>query len=212
MTELQNPYVAVTSGNKITYGGNQGMSDSPIIQKCGCGVVASADVIIYLRKPSQTPPLTLEKYNKFLRFLNRHYLPLIPKFGLNPLVLSAGVNLYFRKRKMPYKASWLCSGEKLYSRIETQLSDNIPVILSVGTNFPCFWQKNNLNLYSKLNNSYIKASSARAHFVTATGIDSQYIRISSWGRELYISKSEFKEYIHAHSNSFLCNMLKISRT
>lgn len=211
MTELKNTYISVKNGDIKTYGGSQNLSESRAIQRCGCGIVAAADLILYLRNNETSSPLSLYSYNRFLKFLNKRYLPLIPKLGMNSLTLTVGLNLYFRDKKLPYKASWLVSGEKFYSRLEEQLSENIPVIMSVGPNFPCFWQKNNLNLYTKVNECYVKTSSARAHFVTATGIDEQYIRISSWGRELYISRKEFSDYMHAHSNSFLCNMLKISK-
>ncbi len=211
MTELKNNYISIKNGNEKTYGGSQSLSDSPAIQKCGCGIIAAADLILYLREFGSSSPLSICSYNKFLKYLKRHYLPLIPKFGMNAVMLTAGLNLFFRDSKLPYRASWLISREKFFSRIEKQLAENIPVIMSVGPNFPCFWQKNNLNLYSKIKEEFVKASSTRAHFVTATGIDDKYIRISSWGRELYISKEEFSNYIHAHSNSFLCNMLKISK-
>lgn len=211
MTELKNTYISVKNGSGFTYGGSQGLSDNVSIQKCGCGIVAAADLILYMRNFTASTPLSLQRYNKFLKYLKRHYLPLIPKFGMNSLSLTVGLNLYFANNKLPYRASWLLSGDKFYSRLENQLSENIPVIMSVGPNFPCFWQKNNLDLYTKINNNYVKTASARAHYVTATGIDENYIRISSWGRELYISRREFSHYMCAHSNSFLCNMLKISK-
>lgn len=212
MTELKNPYITVKNGKSCTYGGSQNLSESRNIQKCGCGIVAAADLILYMEKASGSFPLPLYSYNRFLRYLNKHYFPLIPKFGMNSLALTAGLNLYFRKRNMPCRASWLLSGEKFYPRLEKQISENVPAIMSIGPNFPCFWQKNDLSLYSKVSDGiYVKAGSAHAHFVTATGIDEKYIRVASWGRELYISREEFTSYMHSNSNSFLCNMLKITK-
>lgn len=210
MTELYNNYIKIIDHNKCFYGGNQAASDKSIIKKCGCGIVAAADLILYLKGNGEDiSPISLLQYNKFLKYLNHHYFPLIPELGMNSLVLTAGINLYFRKKEMPYKAIWLASASKLFYRIEQQLSDNIPVIMSVGPNFPFIWQKYKLKLYSKRGNEYYNSSSVKAHYFTATGIDENYIKISSWGREFYINKKEFKEYVSAHSSSFLCNMLQI---
>ncbi len=211
MTELQKSFISVKNGITYTYGGSQILSDNANIQRCGCGVVAAADLILYMGDVLGPSPLLLNSYNRFLKYLNKHYFPLIPRFGMNSLALTAGLNLYFRNRKLPFRAAWLVSGEKFYSNLEKQISENLPVIMSIGPNFPYFWRKNDLNLYSKINDAYIKTGSARAHFVTATGIDEKYIRISSWGRELYINRDEFTTYRHANSNSFLCNMLKITK-
>ncbi len=212
MTELKYTYTSVSDNGRASYGGNQTKSDSAVIKKCGCGIVAAADLIIYLTSGGKaSSPVSLTQYNEFLRFLNRRYFPLIPKLGMNPIVLTAGLNLYFKNRKMEYSAMWQASGEKLFARIEQQLSDDIPVIMSVGQNFPCIWKKNKLDLYTKSGDTYIKTASAKAHYVTATGIDENYIRISSWGRELYIEKYEFMSYMKMYSAGVLCNMLKISR-
>lgn len=214
MTGLKNPYVNITDTSSICYGGNQRLSDREVIKKCGCGIVAAADLIIYLRLYKYplhglTNPIPLPRYNKFLKYLNNSYFPLIPKLGMNFLELITGLNLIFLAKKIPLRASWLLSGEKLFERMEAQLSRDFPVILSVGPNFPFIWQKKRLNLYLRSGEKYIKNCSTKAHFVTVTGIDENYIRISSWGRELYISRDEFCEYIRAHSSSFLCNMVQI---
>lgn len=215
MTGLRSPYTGIQDGQKIYYGGNQQLSDRDIIKKCGCGIVAAADVSIYMQRrghcaKSVPSPLPLSRYNSFLRFLNNRYFPLIPGAGLNAFALAAGMNLYFRHKSMHCRARWCFSGGRLYSRIEAQLSADIPVILSVGPNFPFLWQKNRLNLYLRSGENFSKYCSTKAHFVTVTGIDEKMLRISSWGRELYIERDEFTEYTKSHSCSFLCNMLQIS--
>ena len=77
---------------------------------------------------------------------------------------------------------------------------DIPVILAVGPNFPLFWQKNNLPFYRReLDGTLVKSCTARAHYVVVTGMDEEWLRISSWGREYYINREEYMAYGRKHS-------------
>ena len=98
------------------------------------------------------------------------------------------------------------------SKMENMLDADIPVILSIGANFPLFWQDNRVNLYSRDSLGRMRrATSAKAHYVTVTGSELNDLRISSWGREYYINKGEYFSYIHQHSNSIISNILMIER-
>ena len=90
------------------------------------------------------------------------------------------------------------------------LTRDIPVIFSVGPNFPKFWGKQAVNLYKKTaQGQYIPASKARAHYMTITGRDGKWLQISSWGKEYYLDFEEYLEYIRKHSSFIVSNIICI---
>ena len=90
------------------------------------------------------------------------------------------------------------------------LTEDIPVIMAVGPNFPFFWQNNRTVLYTKdRDGNYHPSSSTKAHYVIVTGLDEGWAQISSWGKLLYINRAEFDEYTKKHSAGFLCSILYI---
>ena len=208
-TGLKDKYVSVSYAEGCSYGGNQSRSGSKVIAKCGCGVVAAADVFLYLRGRT-SEPISAEEYNSYLKSLMPGYFQIIPPVGMNALTLCTGVNLYFRIHSMPYYARWGASRQKFYSVMEGMLENDIPVILAIGENFPLFWQKNRLDLYRRnADFSYTAVSSTLAHFVTVTGMDGMWMRVSSWGKEYYINRNEFFRYVDDHSSRIISNILVI---
>ena len=210
MLSLQKPYIRVDCAGAASYGGNQMRSDKEIIRKCGCGEVAALDLILYLTDDSKTLPLV--DYNRELEDLCRRYFPLIPPFGINGLLLAVGVNRLLLKHRLPYRAVWVVSGKKLRDRIETQLRRDLPVILSIGPNFPAFWEKHRLQLYTRTpDGRYYPAASVKAHYITVTGMDETWLRVASWGKEYYINWDEYCRYVQRHSNSVVSNMLFLKK-
>lgn len=222
MAELKNPYIKIIHGSETSYGGNQLWSDSKAIRDCGCGIVAAADMLIYLsalsakyRLPSPVEPnyngnICAEEYKRFLARLRARYFPIIPPFGMNAIVHAAGLQRCFHAYSLPVSASLCASGDKLWNRAKEMLINDFPVILAIGPNFPCVWKENRLKLYSRRpDGTYFVAAKTKAHFVTMTSIDGEWCRISSWGRELYINISEFKEYVSKYSSSIVCNIIMI---
>lgn len=208
MLTLKHSYLSVLHAGRLSCGGNQMLSDSPTIRKCGCGPVAALDAVWYLEHRGETSPLSLEAYNTELRTLCRRYFPLVPPFGINGIVFVLGLNRLLHDRKLPYRAVWMLSGNKLWPRVADMLGKDLPVILSVGPNFPMVWQNNRLPFYRKTENGeYRRASAAKGHFVTATGIDESWVRISSWGREYYIDRAEYDGYTRSHSSYAFSNLV-----
>ncbi len=222
MAELKHNYISVSSGLGQSYGGNQMRSGSSVISSCGCGLVAALDVLLYLYRyhgggqvdefsaMQLDGVISLTEYEHGLRWLNRRYFPLIPRFGMNGITLAVGMNAFFLRHKMPFRAVWGVRESRLWSSIDVMLEQDIPVIMAVGPNFPRFWQKNNASFYAKRSDgSYASAASTRAHFVIVTGTDDEWVRISSWGRMYFINKKEFSQYVHANSINFLSSILRI---
>lgn len=213
MLSLRRSYPGVLKSNTVSYGGSQMWSEKKIIRECGCGPVAALDLLHYLTDTDTSTPLSLDRYNEELSYLCRRYLPLIPKSGLNGLTLAFGVNRLFHERGLPYRAIWAISGSRLWDRIWEMLMHDLPVILSIGPNFPVLWQKERLCFYTRRRDGgYVPSAAAKSHYVTVTGMDPDWLRISSWGREYYISRKEYEEFVKRHSSYLFSNLLYIKTT
>ena len=215
---LKNEYISVRKDGAVSYGGNQVWSENAVIRKCGCGVIGSLDLLLYLARyhsgglPAADWPIPLESYDRMCSALSRRYLPLLPPFGTNGLALALGLNRVFERFDMPFSAAWQFSGSKIMDRVEEMLDADIPVILSVGANFPFVWQGNRVTLYSRDPGGKMHGFAyTKAHYVTVTGSEDRFFRISSWGKLFYIDKGEYFSYIKQHSSSVISNILKIER-
>ena len=212
MPSLNHPYIRVETPNGLTYGGSQMLSPSGSIRRCGCGPVAALDTVWYLTNRESSSPLPLVRYNDELSRLCRQYFPLIPPFCINGVVFVLGLNRLLRDMGLPYRATWMLSGAKLWPRVDDMLKRDLPVILSVGPNFPMVWQNNRLPFYRKTQDGqYRRASATNGHFVTATGIDDTWLRISSWGREYYIKREEYDTYTQTYSTYAFSNLVYLDR-
>ena len=220
--ELKHEICSVEYNTIQTYGGSQMLSEDKNIRKYGCGIVAAADLIIYLyrhhvkldypllKELPEAGPIPLDAYRRLLKELNRRFLPIIPTKGVNCFMLAGGLNVLLRLYGAKMTVLWCLSGERLWQRVGDMLERDLPVVFSVGPNFPKIWGKERLRLYAKFPDGVFRpAGSVHAHFMTITAMDDTHIRVSSWGRKFYISKSEFEEYVKKYSGSIICNILYI---
>ena len=100
-TKLQHEYIdIVTVGGHHFFGGSQLLFDG-MIKKCGCSLIAAADVILYLQGCRK--PISVEGYKCFVRKLAPAF-PCIPYRGIPGVILSLYLNAYFRLRKLPLRA------------------------------------------------------------------------------------------------------------
>ena len=210
MLGLQNPYTSVEYSGRPSFGGDQRRCGDKVLQSCGCGVVAALDMLLYLNcwhsdvhipefaNLCAASPLPQPAYEQALEMLRRAYFPLFYPFGMNGFALSLGMNLFFKRHALPYKACWSVPKAELWQRIGAMLERDLPVIMAVGPNFP-----------RSPEGGYVPIVSARAHFVTATGLDDEWVEISSWGSKYYMGREEFARYTKECSNSLLCSILYI---
>lgn len=220
---LRFPYPVVERDGSLSYGGNQSWFDSWIIRKSGCGAVAGTDVLLYLSLHKESCAtevfreaefsngiLELEEYKDYVNYMRRHYFPIIPKFGMTGWMVVLGLNRYFRKNRIGLQAVWGLRGRNMWSRISAMLAHDIPVILMIGPNFPLVWGKHKLTFYHRsAQGEYSHSCQTKAHFVTVTGMDDTWMRISSWGQEYYINRIEYQRYVQKHSNSVISNICYI---
>ena len=223
--ELKNPYISVSNGPVISYGGNQMCSPNKTERKVGCGAVAALDLFLYLfryhlgrdQADRALPfpaawPMDQEQYLALLRFFRKKYFPLIPGHGINGLSLALGVNAFFLKNRLPFLAVWGVPYRKLWDAIREMLERDIPVVFSVGPNFPVFWQHHKLRFYvRRADGDYVPGPQTHAHYVTITGMDEQWLQIASWGRRYYIRRDEYMDYVKKYSARFVSNILYIHK-
>lgn len=222
--KLRYPYIAVNKDGKLHYGGSQSWSMSKIMQKYGCGVIAGTDLLLYLdlhktycrgmeaeTEAYENGALKEEEYLHLVQKMRVRYFPLIPGFGMPGWLLALGINFYFLKNRIPLWASFGVTGKNIFQRIQGMLAHDIPVILAIGPNFPLPLKKHKLTFYRKSGDTYREACKTAAHYVTVTGMDDMWLRISSWGQEYYVNKKEYLDYVKRHSSFLVSNICFIRK-
>ena len=221
ITELKHPLCAVAYPDGISFGGSQMHSDDSTLIKYGCGIVAVQEVLLYLTRYHGCPGRDLfgemafkavvssEEYHKTLDHLRARYLHLIPSFGINGISLVIGLNAAFRRYGFPYRGQWKIASRNFYPCMEEMLRNDIPIIISVGPNFPDLWGKRTVSLNPERNMRGIPAQGINAHYMIATGLDDECIHVSSWGRKYLIDRREYDEYVRRISSSIVSNLVYI---
>ena len=208
MPELKRLYPRIQNGETSSCGGNQNWFADENFRRCGCGVIACADTLLYLRGKTA---LSREEYIDYVNSL-RKYFPLIPRRGIDGVRLAIGMNLCLRRAALPLRAGWSASGRRFWDRLAAMLADDLPAILSVGPNFPRIWGAEGLPLCRRTEDGgYAGAGGVKAHFLTATGLDGERIRVSSWGQELYIERAAYERYMRGSSTALLTNLVQLRR-
>ena len=218
---LQHPFVSVSTERGTSYGGSQSFSENKIMSRCGCGVVAALDWLLYLQKrerpafvsflPKTPGEIQKEDYVRLLQTLSRKYLPMIYPTGINGLVLAAGMNLLFLREHLPYRAAWRVTRKGLWEGIRDMLRRDYPVILSVGPNFPRILSgKGKATLFQRNPHGTLYPSAGvNAHYMTVTAMEGDWLRLSSWGREYYLNIPAYEDYVREHSSYVFSNILYI---
>lgn len=216
MHGLKYPYPSVLRERTVSYGGNQNWSARRDLRLCGCGAVAMTDLVLYLTRyhgcagpeTAAEDPVPLETYDRLCSSLQRKYLPMVPPLGITGVNLAAGLGLYFQIHRIGLLPFWGVRSKNFWAAMADMLDRDLPVIFAVGPNFPFVWQQHKLNLYRKMSDGrYVAVSRMKAHYLTATGLDAVWVRVSSWGKECYIHREEYMQYGRKHSLALANNLL-----
>ena len=227
MIHLRNRYIQVEDDKRISFGGNQGWILNRRLSGYGCGLVAIGDIILYLTKTGRMRrmpenevlctdiPCDKNEYLEYLCRLEKKYFHISYLIrGITGFGLVIGFNLLAVKQKSDFRASWGVPVGRIGDVIKKSLERDIPVLFSVGANFPWVLGKRRVTLYEKQDGIYKQSTQTQKHYMTITGMvrdDSmgELFQISSWGREYYMSRQEYEEYIHRYSIGLLTNILYI---
>ena len=208
---LLHPYISVQHDRLRSFGGDQRRAQKAITRKCGCGVIACADLLLYLEH--RPLPVAAADYNALAEELRRRYLPLLPRFGINGLLLTLGLNRCLRSRSIHLRATWGVRPGRLQRCIGGMLARDLPVILAIGPNFPLFWRRKKLTLYKTASDgSRRPAGSTCAHYVTVTAMDDEWLHISSWGEAYSIRWAEYRDYVKRCSSWLVSNIVCLRPT
>ena len=210
---LNRPYISVPLNGKESFGGSQMWSPRRMISQCACGPIAAFDLLNYVFQDYGRSPLPFssrEDYVRRFETFQKKFFPWLYPNGINGIVLAFGLNRAFRYYDIPMTAVWSSSEGKLLPRISRMLSQNLPVILSVGPHFPAIWKKTGIVLYRKKpDGTYAPSGKALSHYVTVTALHNDWMTISSWGNRYEISIPEYMDYIHRNSIPLFSNILYI---
>ncbi|MCR5215344.1 MAG: hypothetical protein K6C69_00145 [Lachnospiraceae bacterium] len=216
------PHIMYPSGP--SFGGNQMKEAHLPTANLGCGLVAVADTLSYLCRTNgasipQIPyesTISQETYTKYLNRLRRR-MPILSLLGGIPAMeLVWALRYYSKKAHLSYSFRWGVPSRKMYGVIAKMLSQDLPVIVSVGMAFPYFISKAGVKYYEKRpNGNLVVAGTVRGHYMTITGLmdvdERAYLRVSSWGMEYYIDFEEYLNFARKKSNLLFTNILYISK-
>lgn len=218
--ELRNPYPTVEAGGTRSFGGDQRQSRDRVMRRCGCGVIAAADLLLYLSRfhpdcaiplpdTAGEEPLTQERYDALTQWLRRRYFPLLYPVGIHGPTLALGLNRLFRQNGIPYTARWGVPRAVLFETMDEMLRQDLPVIFSVGPNFPRVWKRERLAMRRTDTGG---EAGVRAHYMVVTAMDEKSLTVSSWGRQYTISRAAYLRYIRCSSSALVSNLLWLRKT
>lgn len=206
---LRHPYPRIRQNSRFLYGGAQSLFPTNTLKAYGCGLAASADVILYLQKHASC---TEEAYLGLVTALQKKYMPVLPRIGLNAYLLAFGLWRYLRKCGIRCIVRFGVRSGRRFDAIDRMLDRDIPVILSIGPNLPLFWQKHKLQLYTHTKDSaFLPVKRTAGHYVIVTGSSADWLQVATWGQKLYIKKSEYQNYVKKHSMRFVNSIVYIDK-
>lgn len=242
MIGLQNPeYICINHQGQNSYGGSQTwfsmdkwMSREYVLHKWGCGVIAMADLLLYLSKENHMyatgatslargnyPVLEWKDYETYILYMMNTYAPVVPGSGMNGFAIAAAVRRYCIKYRIPMTISWkgFMDDQQMLRVMRKMLKEDIPVILAVGPNTPLVFRGKGIPFYTwKEKKEFILSnnSSVHSHFVVVTGIlgfkhKRIMLQISSWGQEYYIDYEEYRKYIQEEGDTLTSSLLYLSK-
>lgn len=224
--ELQQEYIAVKTENENSYGGNQNWYEKGLLSDYGCGLVALGDILLYMTKTERISFPSAKRLCGEGNVKKQEYLSYIKKLGrflwwMFPLtkgvpgpLLAVWFNWICFWNKSPYKATWSVPSAKIHKAISVMLEKDIPVLFSVGANFPWIWKREGVNLYQK-QSGLICTGKACRHYMTITGmkqdeVHGELLQISSWGKKYYIKWKDYEDFLRKKSCGLFTNILYIT--
>ena len=206
---LAHEYISTEQNGLHSYGGSQ--SARIRTRRCApavCGVIVGLDVTLHQPPFGRHLPVCgggrrqsvpLSVYNSFLRVaVRRGFLPLIPGGGINGLMLTGGLELFFLRWRMPYSIYWGASGS-LFENIELMLMRDIPVILAVSRISRCSGRRTTCRStavsWTERSSKLHRPRTLRGRHGDGRGVAAHIVM----GAGYYINREEYMAYGRKHS-------------
>lgn len=258
--QLSNPdYIRITKDSSFSYGGSQmwfphknWLRKDYILYNYGCGTIAAADFFLYLalQKEAYRSPetnivlqgnrsISYNDYYSYVHRINDRYTKTHRVIAVLGPKLASALESYARVNSYQFHAAWKWSlgYYDMYDMIEEMLSEDIPVILSIGPNTPLLWGGKGIPFYEReeienalnltdaesaageLRTHYYKEvmQNINSHYVTVTAlikddeINTIMLRISSWGKQFYINYEEYRNYIEETSGTYTSSLVYVNK-
>lgn len=184
----------IINESETSFGGNQRWFCDDTLKKYGCGLISCTDILLCLNQKPEV--ISRESYLLFAQNLGENFLRVKKKLGINGLSMAFGMNRYFKKNNLPYKAKWGAFKKNILVYIEKMLKKGIPVCLSIGPNLykkPC-----GVGFYGGVDDKNFLRKNVCDHYVTVTDLiensDEKWFEISSWGKRFFIKADDFFNY------------------
>lgn len=226
-------FIRVQTEVGVSYGGDQNWFRAKGKKKLadyGCGMVSASDIILHmvkhrkitvrekfkqLHKVRRQAIINKDDYLKYLESMSKRFFPVFAwSKGTWGPALAVGFNVFAMLNRIQYRAKWGVSHSRLKSAIEEMIENDIPVLFSVGANFPLIWKKDGVMLYARSKNGdFHKHGTASRHYMTITGYfeneSDSWIKVSSWGREFFVKWNEYEKFVKKISCTAFSNVLYI---
>ena len=202
---LKRDYIKIMDDRKhdVSTGGNQLWFQKDInanIAKQGCGLISAVDLCLYKNNVDLIEaPGYIKELNSFLR-CNR-LAKLCMNIGLG--ILPSQLSRYINRNLAMFTATWngMNGHNDMLEKMQRMLQQDIPVIWGLyrfGKRLPMY-------TYNNVNRTYDLATMVNSHYVNAISVvrpkdGRTMIKVSSWGRILYIDYNEYLNYV---GNSFI---------
>ena len=232
--ELSRNYISIEHDGSLSYGGSQEWFEGQF-RRCGCAVIAAADIAWYLqgnagsssdRSENAGSPdirrneggcgqgdMPAEQYKQYIRKTGRSF-PRIPYRGIPGFLFALQLEFYFLRRSWPFRAAWGPGAISIRRRAAEMIRENIPVPVCIG---PCLHQihkpplYHGLKLYREKNGQYVWDRTVRNHVLVITAIHGKWAKVSSWGEAFYIDLKELGRLSFGDALGAFTNIIRIRR-
>ena len=166
-----------------SFGGSQMWASTPLMQNCGCGIIAGLDAVMRIAGEGElSRDEYMKRFDEATHFIRPIILPgkhekpkkifgneFLGSFGVSTGRFRRGIKKLAASRNVRIKVKSFIF--KYEERVKSYLEQGVPVIALIAAPF------NNVTLL----NVYDVPSKVGFHWVTCTGIDDKFLEVSSWG-------------------------------
>lgn len=175
-----------------SFGGSQMWLASPLMQNCGCGIIAGLDAVMrHTGEDGITREEYLKKFDEAARYIRPIMLPgkhdkprmifgkeFMGSFGVSAGRFKRGTKRYAASRGIRLKIKGFIFNYE--NRVREYLKMGVPVVALLSSPFSDI----------RIVDSNGAGGNINFHWVTCTGIDDKRLEVSSWGEKYYIELAD----------------------